>query len=345
MIAKENFTEEHIRQLQKESKRDPILLERTVYAFGLLEAITRVGLPFIFKGGTCLMLLMEHPRRLSTDIDIIVAPGTDIVHYIDEAATIFPFLRVEEQKRIGKNSIEKRHFKFTYDSHIGGGELYILLDILFEELHYSKLVERTIKNDLLITEPEYLKVKLPSSSCVLGDKLTALAPHTTGILLDQNKNMEIMKQFYDVSNLLDELDDFENVRNTYLEVVASEIGYRGIDVTVMDCLRDTYEAALCIASRGKSSAGDYPTYVKAIHDLRGHIYAENFSPEAAVLNAAKIIYAACCLMKNENYDKVSDYMEYASKKIQNEDLICLKYLKKANLEAYAYIIKADEIMK
>ena len=55
MIAKENFTEEHIRQLQKQSKRDPILLERTVYVFGLLEAITRVGLPFVFKGGTCLM--------------------------------------------------------------------------------------------------------------------------------------------------------------------------------------------------------------------------------------------------------------------------------------------------
>lgn len=248
MIAKENFTEEHIRQLQKQSKRDPILLERTVYAFGLLEAITRVGLPFVFKGGTCLMLLMEHPKRLSTDIDIIVAPGTDIMHYIDEAAKIFPFLRVEEQKRIGKNSIEKRHFKFTYNSHIGGAELYILLDILFEKHHYSKLEDRTIQNELLITEPEYLSVKLPSASCILGDKLTAFAPHTTGILLDQNKNMEIMKQFYDVSNLLDVAEDFENVKATYFEVVASEIGYRGIDVSATDCLRDTYEASIIDAT-------------------------------------------------------------------------------------------------
>ena len=345
MIAKENYTDEHIRQLQKDSKRDPILLERTVYAFGLLEAITRVGLPFVFKGGTCLMLLMEHPKRLSTDIDIIVAPGTDVMHYIDEAAKIFPFLSVEEQKRVGKNSIEKRHFKFFYDSNIGGGELYILLDILFEEHHYTKLEEHVIENDLLITEPEYLKVKIPSASCILGDKFTAFAPHTTGILLDHNKNMEIMKQFYDVSNLLDETDDFENVRRTYFEVATSEIGYRGIDATEMDCLRDTYEAALCIASRGKTSSSDYPAYVKAIHDLRGHIYAENFSPEVAVLNAAKIIYASCCLMKNVDYRKVSDYMAYTSKKIQNEELMCLKYLKKANVEAYSYIIKADEIMK
>ena len=71
MLKKENFTEEHIRDLQSASHRDPLLLERSVYAFGLLEAITRVGMPFIFKGGTCLMLLLERPMRLSTDIDII----------------------------------------------------------------------------------------------------------------------------------------------------------------------------------------------------------------------------------------------------------------------------------
>ena len=59
MLKKENFTEEHIRDLQSASHRDPLLLERSVYAFGLLEAITRVGMPFIFKGGTCLMLLLE----------------------------------------------------------------------------------------------------------------------------------------------------------------------------------------------------------------------------------------------------------------------------------------------
>lgn len=51
MLRQENFAEEHIRELQKNSKRDPVLLERAVYAFGLLEALARVGMPFIFKGG------------------------------------------------------------------------------------------------------------------------------------------------------------------------------------------------------------------------------------------------------------------------------------------------------
>ena len=53
----------------------------------------------------CLMLLMEHPRRLSTDIDIIAEPGTDLDKYLDRASEIFPFKDVEEQKRIGKNNI------------------------------------------------------------------------------------------------------------------------------------------------------------------------------------------------------------------------------------------------
>ena len=105
MLKKENFTEEHIRDLQSASHRDPLLLERSVYAFGLLEAITRVGMPFIFKGGTCLMLLLERPMRLSTDIDIIVAPGTDLNTFIEEAGKIFPFVSVEEQVRKGKNNI------------------------------------------------------------------------------------------------------------------------------------------------------------------------------------------------------------------------------------------------
>ena len=156
MIQPNSFAEDHIRQLQRISKRDPILLERAVYAFGLLEALARVGMPFIFKGGTCLMLLMERPRRLSTDIDIIVRPGTDLDAFLEKASRIFPFQSVEEQKRVGKNQIEKRHFKFTYDSPVNHKPLYILLDVLFEENHYAEVINREIRNELLLTQPEYL---------------------------------------------------------------------------------------------------------------------------------------------------------------------------------------------
>lgn len=49
MLSKDNFSKEHIDELRAKYKRDPALLERTIYAFGMLEAITQVNLPFILS--------------------------------------------------------------------------------------------------------------------------------------------------------------------------------------------------------------------------------------------------------------------------------------------------------
>ncbi len=49
MITRENYSIEHIMKLHESSKRDPNLIERVLFAFGLLEALRRVELPFIFN--------------------------------------------------------------------------------------------------------------------------------------------------------------------------------------------------------------------------------------------------------------------------------------------------------
>ena len=177
MLTKENFHESHIRMLQKQSKKDPALLERAVFAFGLLEAIRRVEMPFIFKGGTCLILLLKHPMRLSTDIDIIVAPDTDVDTYISKASTIFPFKQCEEQARIGKNSIEKRHFKFTYQSPVTGKDIYILLDIFEKDgsicLMPVSVYPKKYLNELK-EEISDIKAKLASGEQPVFDSVDAL---------------------------------------------------------------------------------------------------------------------------------------------------------------------------
>ena len=344
MLRKENFTKEHIRELQQTSHRDPVLLERAVYAFGLLEALVKAGLPFIFKGGTCLMLLMEHPRRLSTDIDIIVKPGTDLDEYLSRASEVFPFKAIQEQKRVGKNNIEKRHFKFTYDSPINDRPFYILLDVVFENNHYSELVQKEIRNDLLLSEPEYSTVTLPSISCILADKLTAFAPHTTGISLNIGKDMEVMKQFYDVSSLLEICTDFQKIEHTYRRISQAEISYRGIKCASEDCMWDTFDAALCIASRGKVNKEEYPVYVKGIRELRSHIYAENYTPEIAAGRATKIMHMALSLLRDTEYLRVTDYTEYLDKIVEQKQLFALRYLRKVNPEAYAYVVKIDRLL-
>lgn len=51
------------------------------------------------------MLLMDSLRRLSTDVDIIVHPETDLDECLKKFLEIFPLRDMEEKKRVGKNNI------------------------------------------------------------------------------------------------------------------------------------------------------------------------------------------------------------------------------------------------
>lgn len=345
MLSRENYTMENIMELKKKYKKDPGLLERVMYAFGLLEALSMVEMPFIFKGGTCLMLLTEHPRRLSTDIDIIVEPGTDIDYYIAEASKLFPFKRVEEQIRIGKNKIEKRHFKFIYDSPMKGAEFYILLDAVFTENIYEAVVEKEIKNELLIVENEPIVVTVPSADCILGDKLTAFAPHTTGIPFGIDKELEIMKQMYDVVTLSDVLQNQKEMEITYKRTALEEIAYRGINATPEDVLRDTIRSAACIIGKGDSDAEEYPLYLSGAKSLDNHVLGGRYSGEIAALQACKAMYLAACVLTGSRFKKIAHPEEYIDANIGKTKYKKLSYIKKYKLESYGYLVEAVQLLE
>ena len=132
--------------------------------------------------------------------------------------------------------------------------------------------------------------------------------------------------------------------HSYAAIAQAEILYRGIDVTPIECLWDVLEAALCIASRGKIKADEYPFYVKGIRNLRGHIYAEYYTPEVAAVRALKVLYMASCLLTGTKFTLVDDQSQYIEQRILSENLMPLRYLRKANPEAYAYAVKADSLL-
>ena len=343
MIKKESFEEKHIRSIQKYSHRDPVLIEKVIFAFGLLEALAKVQLPFVFKGGTCLMLLLKKPHRLSTDLDIIVDPNIDIDDYIRKASQIFPFVNQEEDVRKGNNGIVKRHFKFTYESPINKRPLTILLDVIFEQNYYQTTEEKDINMDMLICDDKALKVIIPTVDCILADKLTAFAPHTTGIPIGKNKDMEVMKQMYDIITLIDVFEDVGKVKSTYEKICKIEMRYRGISTTTKNCLIDTFKASLCVAARGNICLEDYEYYLKGINELHDHIFIENYSAELAAIKAPIIMYMCMCLLNGKEFVKNVEPDIYISKKIQNIELIDLGYLKKVDSIAYAYVIMTDEL--
>ncbi|MBP5631208.1 MAG: nucleotidyl transferase AbiEii/AbiGii toxin family protein [Clostridia bacterium] len=345
MIDKKVYEIEYIRNLQKKFSSDPGLIERAIYAFGLLEAIASVGMPFCFKGGTSLMLILDKPARLSTDIDVIVEPGTDVDGYIEKASSIFPFVDKFEDIRKGRNGIVKRHFKFTYHSPVRNKEFYILLDVVFSRIPYAKTMRKEIKNDLLLTTENNLFVEMPTADCILGDKLTAFAPHTTGILLGTGRELEIAKQLFDTSTLTDYISDFNLLTETYANSALEETEFRGGSWSRDDILKDTIRACKSIISRGAFDGDDYLEYLRGIKSLGNHILLKGYNTDDATWRACKVIYLASCLLSGNPYRKIESPEEYLTARLQGNDFKKLSYIKKQNAESYAYLVEATRNLK
>lgn len=184
MISKESLTTEWLENVSsKNRKADKILVEKVIRALLLLEGLVKSDIKFVFKGGTALMLLMNSTKRLSIDIDIIVSTPQELEELFKTFLEEQGFTRFELQERKKNSEIEKAHYKFFYapvhKSNLA--EDYVLLDILFEEPHYAKIVDWPIDSSFVQQNGKPITVNIPCHEDILGDKLTAYAPNTTGI--------------------------------------------------------------------------------------------------------------------------------------------------------------------
>ena len=150
MIDKENITIDWINKVSKENRNaDKILVEKVIRALLLLEGLVKEKLPFTFKGGTALMLLMDSTKRLSIDIDIILPKSPDnLEEILDGVAKEQGFIRKELQHRSTKSKIKKEHYKFFYTPihKSNKEEEYVLLDILYEDVNYESIEKIPIQS-------------------------------------------------------------------------------------------------------------------------------------------------------------------------------------------------------
>ena len=155
-----------------------------------------------------------------------------------------------------------------------------------------------------LTGGDDLSVMIPDVNGILGDKLTAFAPHTTGIPFGVEKELEVIKQLFDCGELFEAMTDYLEVRESYHRIVKSELGYRGLDVSPEDVLRDTIKGCLCIASRGNPEE-DYPYYKDGIYRIRNHILGRKFSGEIAGGYASRVLYLAASILTGQDSIKTS----------------------------------------
>lgn len=352
MIHKDTLTQKWIDEVSKQNRNaDKILVEKVIRALMLLEGLAKSELTFIFKGGTALMLLLNSAKRLSIDIDIIVSNEPK---NLDEILNSFVqeqgFNKVELQHRNTSSDIEKAHYKFFYTPihKTHEGDDYVLLDILFEANHYTNISMRPIKSQFVINEGKEVEVAIPSIEDLLGDKLTAFAPNTTGVPYIRNENsmtMEIIKQLYDIGNLVDVATDMQIIKPTYNTIVKTEIAYRNLkDIPPAEVLEDTYQTALCISLRGADGKGNFEELLKGIQAVRGFIFSEPFHLDKAVTSAAKAAYVSQLIAKDEKeIEKYTDPQQIAEATIEAPNNTRLQRLKKSNPEAFFYWWKATQL--
>lgn len=346
MIHRDSYTIEWISQKSKESRNaDKILVEKAIRAFSLLEQLRINDLGFIFKGGTALMLLLPEPKRLSIDIDIILPQKhQDIYTMFQKIIEQSGFIRFEEQKRQTRSKIEKAHYKFYYQPVITtrGNEEYVLLDILFEDNPYDAVQEIEIISPFLKPSDKSITVSTPTVEAILGDKLTAFAPNTTGIKYGLGKEIEIIKQLYDIGKLFDVAEDVGVVKNTFEKIAFTELGYRDIiNKKPDDVLEDIYQTGLCITMRGTDGIGDFRELQKGIRDIIRFIFSETYHLEKAITDASKAVYLSCLIQKGaKTIERPQDTSELTDLLIEQPFNTKLNKLKKSNPEAFFYWYQA-----
>ncbi len=286
------------------AKINPPLVEKMVHALGLLEKLVQAGLPFVFKGGTSLILLLKESGRFSIDIDIITkASRSDIETALEKVCDGTPFSRyVLQDHRSYKTGVPKAHYQVMYSSSMEKRENHVLLDILFEEHSYPAIQQLPILSPWLKTDGHSTLVQVPTVAAIAGDKLTAFAPNTTGILYGQGKEVEIVKQLHDIHKLYDQSEGIEIIRDSFLSTVQKEILYRGSQFGVEAVLEDIVATGMMIVRRDQQpnavEKGKYKEIATGLLQLKAYLTHSAFRIEEAIIASAKAAVLSTMIRQN-----------------------------------------------
>jgi hypothetical protein len=351
MIDEKSFRKEWVELLREKysfNKSDPAIIEKMILALALLEQLAAHQLEFIFKGGTSLVLLLENANRFSIDIDISTEHSRgDFEAVFQKITTSGPFYSFEiDAKRSFTGTFSKAHFKFFYQSNFSKNKKniaanYVLLDIVFEKAVYPKLRQVEINSKWLATTGKNLEVVIPTVDSILGDKLTAFAPNTTGVPFNRRKETEILKQLYDVAFLIGEISDIKEVSKSFLHTAKKEIQYRSIDIEPIAILDDIFMTGVIISRRERNTGDDrykFEEIKKGVSGLKNMVSAKNYTIEHAIEAAAKAAWFAMKL-KNHNFSPLKMYqpnMDLSAYHIENPAFQFLNKLKKSIKPAFYY---------
>ncbi len=347
MITNHTFTAQWLQEVMKSYRRnDPGIVEKTIMALALLEQLALENLQFVFKGGTSLILLLQNFNRFSLDIDILLRQRPlDLEKTFDRICKRGVFSSWFEDSRKATN-VPKSHFGFVRESVIDQKERAVFVDILFQEFDSKALTKLPVKHAVVHTASPEISVTVPTVDWLLGDKLTAFAPNTTGIPYNVGKETEIIKQLFDIGILFDNLTDLGIVYTSFAENCAHEMGYRGLSATTEAVLDDSLNTAITIAFRGTNHKEDFQKLLRGIRGFRAFTFNNSYSLENAICSSAKVVYLIQLLKHRETTVKrFIDSKDVEDLMITDPALNKLNKIKKTDPEAFFYLFQGMEMLR
>ena len=323
--------------------KDSGIFEKTVYALNLLPSLLEAYPNLIFKGGTSILFHQYPPVRLSIDIDILL-PEKEKTSLKEQLATVAKrsgvFKSVEEDVRKSNINIPKAHFKFFYDSHFSKVEQNILLDIVFSENPYPRLVKKPLKGQPMILKETDAVVAIPTVEGLFGDKLTASAPKTLGLKLSEGRDMEFLKQVIDLGTLFSLVSSIDEIKKAFEKAVDQENVFRGSKFTGENVIDDILDVAWKYSQwlvKGADNSFEEINLIKrGLGRIGNHLVG---SVDAAALKAmfGKIAYILRLIKDGEKgaIIKNADISLLENARF-NDKYAILERLKGINFEAYFY---------
>ena len=294
MISPKCFERQWV--LEKASEigcRNPVMLEKSIVALKLLGSLAESGLPIQFKGGTSLLLRLNPIRRLSIDVDIVTqAKPEELLAVLKQVGTHSPFTGYEHDAQRDRELPPKKHFRFFYPSAVEVKTDHVLLDVLFER-QVAPYCEPVVINTPFITIEREVRVGVPTVDSLLGDKLTAFAPRTIGILYHPLRRTDIVKQLFDVGVLFDAATDLSVTAEAYAASHARQLVYRQAEFSLADTLNDSIEAGFLYCQlelRGGAKTEQGLFLQDGVNALQNHLVNQPFRRDEARIATGK---AAC----------------------------------------------------
>ena len=329
------------------------MLEKSIVALQLLGHLAESGLPIQFKGGSSLLLRLNPIRRLSIDVDIVTqARAEELIAVLERVSAFTPLAGYAHDAQRDKELPPKKHFRIFYPSVVEAKNDQVLLDVLFERKAVPHC-EPVVINTPFITPEREVRVAVPTVNSLLGDKLTAFAPRTIGILYHPLRKTDIAKQLFDVGVLFDAATDLSVAAEVYAATHARQLVYRNATFSLADTLNDSIEAGFLYSQlelRGGAKTEQGFFLQDGVTALQNHLVNQPFRRDEARIAAGKAACVAAWIQRRPAGVSIEQLRFQPDRVAELRDLQCqapwtpLTRLKGGNAEAFHYWYEAQRML-